>query len=87
MKRIAPQAGWIVGKERTKRETQTAAGLWVPEKADSQDEVVVIATGPEVKRCKVGDVVIFVQGRTSNKTGEQVWLIQDEHIIATVVDG
>jgi co-chaperonin GroES (HSP10) len=84
-KRIVPQGTWIVGVSRTK-ETTSLGGIVLPAVADHQDEVVVEAVGPEVKRAKAGDVIIFEQGRTTRKGGKEVWLIEDEHVIASLVD-
>lgn len=83
-KKLIPKADWVVGEQVTNRETQTAAGLWVPEKSDSQDEITVVAVGPDVVRVKPGDIVIFVQGRSTKKAGTEQWLIKDTDIIATV---
>jgi co-chaperonin GroES (HSP10) len=84
-KRIVPQGTWIVGVCRTK-ETTSLGGIVLPAVADHQDEVTVMAVGPDVKRAKVGDVLIFEQGRTTRKGGQEVWLIEDEHVIASLVD-
>lgn len=84
-KRIEPKGDWIVGVCRTK-ETTSLGGIVLPAVADHQDEVVVLAVGPDVKRAKVGDVLIFEQGRTTRKGGQEVWLIEDEHVIAALVD-
>ena len=82
---MVPKGEWIVGVCRTK-ETTSLGGIVLPAVADSQDEVVVLSVGPDVKRAKVGDVVIFEQGRTTRKTGQEVWLIEDCHVIASLED-
>jgi co-chaperonin GroES (HSP10) len=84
-KKIVPKADWLVGSQRLK-ETTSQGGLIIPASAERQDEVVVIAVGPDVKRVKVGDVIIFGHGRSTNKEGDEVWLIQDEQILATIED-
>ena len=83
-KQLEPKADWMVGRGRQK-ESMSLGGIVLPPAADSQDEVEVIAVGPEVKRVKVGDVVIFTSGRSTRKCGFDAWLIRDEDVIATIV--
>lgn len=83
-KHLEPKANWLVGRSKSK-EGVSVGGIVLPASTDSQDEVEVIAIGPDVKRAQIGDVVIFTQGRSTRKCGFDAWLIQDDAVIATIV--
>lgn len=84
-KTIEPCADWIVAVTRAEERT-SAGGLVLPATTMADDEGTVVAVGPDVKRCKVGDVVIFGRCRSKRSyDGGHRYLIQDCDILGRLV--
>lgn len=81
--RIEPVADWLQIKTKC-FERISSGGLVLPATSMPEDEGVVLAVGPDVKRCKVGDRVVFTRCRSSQKGGEHCYLAMDSDIVAIV---
>jgi len=80
---LEPRADWIVVKHHS-TERVSASGLVLPTTSMPEDEGIVVAVGPDVKRCKVGERIVFSQCRSSQKGGEHQYMVRDEHVLAVV---
>lgn len=85
-KTIEPCADWIVAVTRAEERT-SAGGLVLPATTMADDEGTVVAVGPDVKRCKVGDTIVFGRCRSKKGTqGEHRYIVQDCDVLARLVD-
>jgi chaperonin GroES len=83
---IQPLADYVVAKTEEAK-TQTASGLYLPEKAQEKPKVaVVLAVGKDAKQVKVGDKIIYKTYSTTEVKVERedYILVKEEDIIATL---
>jgi co-chaperonin GroES (HSP10) len=82
--KLEPCGDWILVKT-TSVERTSASGLVLPAVSMPEDEGVVVAVGPEVKRCVAGERICFGKARSTQKGGEHHYLVKDEDVIAKVI--
>lgn len=85
MKLVAAGDWMVVVTKRIERKTD--GGLIMPEATFAEDEGVVESVGPDVKRAKVGDRIVFIQCRSKHGHNyEHRYIVRDEHVVATIQD-
>lgn len=81
---IKPCADWVLAVSKSE-ERVSAGGLVLPATTMADDEGDVIAVGPDVKRCKVGDRIVFGRCRSKRDIqGVHRYLIQDADVLALI---
>jgi chaperonin GroES len=83
---IKPLADRIVAT-REVAQTQTAAGLYLPESAKEKPVTAIVeAVGPDVKSVKKGDKIIYKEYSTTElKIGQVEYIIvKEEDVLATL---
>lgn len=85
---ISPLGTYVV-VQNEEASNRTQSGLYIPESATEKPSTAkVVALGPEAKKIKVGDRVLYkndYQDNTSVKIGSEEYIILPEtNIIATV---
>ena len=91
-----PLADYVVVRRRRAAE-MTAGGLFIPnmmqtaEAADEQGGMRVLAVGPLVTRCKVGDEIVTVQQSAGDKsnvmyggTNDALFILPESSVIAVM---
>lgn len=81
--KIEARGDWMVVEVRSK-ERRSDSGLFLPEKSMPEDEGIVVSVGEDVKRAKVGERICFIQCRSTQKGGDFVHMVRDEHVVAVV---
>ncbi len=70
-----------------KAETKTASGLYLPDNAQEKPKTATVAAvGPEVKKVKAGDRIIYesYSGTEVKYQGEDYVLVAEDKVLATV---
>lgn len=83
---INPLADYVVAQSE-EAEAKTASGLYLPPSSQEKPKTAkVAAVGPEVKRVKTGDRIIYKSYSTTEvKVGKDDYiLVKEEDILATV---
>lgn len=80
----------IIGKiNHTKDEVKTSSGIFVGAGSHTEQELVVVSVGEEVKYIKPGDTVLIDtnSGKTITDDGESYTLIRQHQVLALKVNG
>lgn len=83
---IKPLADRVVAV-REKAQEKTASGLYLPDSSKEKPVMAeVVATGPDAKKVKVGDKIVYKEYSTTELKIDDVeyLIVKEEDILATV---
>jgi chaperonin GroES len=83
---IQPLADYVVAQPE-KAEAKTASGFYLPDAAKEKPKFMkVVGIGPDVKKIKVGDMIIFkdFSGTAAPIGKDEYTIVKEEDILATV---
>lgn len=83
---IKPIASFVLA-EADQAEAKTASGLYLPENAQEKPKTATVAAvGPEVKKIKAGDRIIYesYSGTDIKYQGTEYVLVAEDKVLATV---
>lgn len=85
--KIVPKTDHVVGRIVDYRKTQGGLHLATSEIKNLTVYLFVDAIGPDVTRCKPGDVVLYsAVGHVYTRTGEHLGIINEKAILGEVLD-
>lgn len=84
--KLVPKGDWMVVTTR-RVERSSVGGIVLPSVTMAEDEGVVEAVGPDVKRAKVGERICFIKCRSKQDGhGDHRYMVQDADVICEVLD-